>query len=308
VKRALTRRLRMKLPACAAILCAAIALLADASPASAASSLAAPARTISVTAGKPTPVTALPWNTSPQSRGMRSAARTSGDGQVASTGATPPVPVVEMLPEEQQTSAASSTCQFVSSAGSAWCYYSKYSTGFEAGARYGVRHGSTYTWYGEVYMYFRILIKTTRAYALIQFYHPAKKQGGIYGYMQLGMAAERIYYSPRCTAGCPVSPSTLQTYSYPGNIPVNRWVYWGKNSNYGYEASQPPVHVGAVNVAFLWKDSRIPNTVFLCYGKSIHYYFREVGGRLTDSAIFYGPQVKVWKAHLGVRPAGCSVN
>jgi hypothetical protein len=102
-----------------------------------------------------------------------------------------------------------------------------------------------------------------------------------------------------------VSPSTLKTYSHPGNIPINRWLYWSKTT-FGYEASQPPVHVGALDVGYFWKDSRLPKILFSCYGKSVRYYFRVVGGKLTNSAVFYGPQVKIWKAHLGVRPVGCT--
>lgn len=217
--------------------------------------------------------------------------------------------VVEMLSAAPVTPAsADGSCEFVPSAKAAWCYYSKYSTGFEASARYGERTADgQYIWYGIVDLYFRVLIKTNRAYAQITFYHSAKKEGGSYGTMQLGMAAQRIYYSPHCPAGCPVSPSTLKTYKYPGNIPVNKWVYWDKNPNYGYEASQPPVQVGGVNVTFLWTDSRLPYGYY-CFGKSIHYYFREVGGKLTDSAVFYGPQAQVWKAHLGQSPAGCGTS
>jgi hypothetical protein len=65
----------------------------------------------------------------------------------SSTAAASPVPVTEMLPVAQHTFAPPrGTCEFVKSAGAGWCYYSKYSTGFEVGVRYGIRKGNTYTW------------------------------------------------------------------------------------------------------------------------------------------------------------------
>lgn len=68
MERALTRLLRVKYMACAAMLCTATALLTGAAPVGAAQSSTAPIETVSVAVGRTAPLTALPNGASPQVR------------------------------------------------------------------------------------------------------------------------------------------------------------------------------------------------------------------------------------------------
>lgn len=116
--------------------------------------------------------------------------------------------------------------------------------------------------------------------------------------IDLEVQGNRLYYSPTCTAGCPVHPSVYAQHKFSGAISRNSTIDWP----HGYKATEPPVHDGAVFHQWVFHVRGYRGHWFI-FAKSIHYKFLAFkNGKLSDKAVFYKPGI--WEKRLGVNPAG----